>query len=139
MNQGGLRGDAIRAIAEHFPGAIRSADPAALTALATAALRAGRAADIAGANACRGLAHSLYAVHGVTPDRGAPLFLREMIAFNSDFSKHDSQDPRGADFALGIMNELHRLLGGKDAKDSGETIKKFMSAGGLPVTSPPWE
>lgn len=122
---------AVRLAHAHLEDAVLRPSPAARHGMARAAHLAGKAINLSKTTAAHALAYGMTSHFGVPHGHAVALTLGELLVYNSRGDQDDVQDPRGAEYVRGVVDQIGTLLGCASPEQSGREITRLVSRLGL--------
>ena len=125
--------EAIRLTWQHLEAAVEHPTRDDREAMSRAALLAGQAINISKTTASHAISYTITSQFGVPHGRAVALTLGPMLAYVSEVTEEDCNDPRGAAHVQQIVSDLLRLLGCQTATEADQAIQRFVESVGCPT------
>lgn len=122
---------AMRLVLDHLADCVHRPTAKSRQAVSRAAYLAGRAINVTKTTAPHAISYTMTSHFNVPHGLAVALTLGETLVFNSEVTDADVTDPRGADHVRNSIDELNRLLGCRDARESRARLQNFLRDLGL--------
>jgi alcohol dehydrogenase len=123
--------EAIKLVIKNLERCVNSPSDESREKMLRASNLAGKAINLTKTTACHSIAYPITSYFGIPHGHAVALTLPEMLLYNSDCTKKDCNDKRGAEYVGEIIKKIANLLGEENVEETAKKIKNLMGLIGL--------
>ncbi len=122
---------ALRLTLDHIEAFCTCPGPGSRTAMARAALLAGRAINVTRTTGPHAVSYTLTTLFGISHGHACALTLPAFLVYNAQVNHRDTMDPRGAEWVRQRIREILALLGTQCPEAGSATLRRLVQRTGL--------